>query len=230
MKKRAKHAPKSLTSSEVSIRVVIAGVILLLFFFVAIFLNRWYLYSHFNTPETITTFPPKKSPPNPAIPSPSGEEDALPKVENDTNLTFYDRLTGQESANSNELSVPPSTSEGVPATSQPQSPLQSDQTNATTSPTNESPPEIAEDVPEDLSYTVQVGSFQSLEHAEKILALLKEQGFEASITSVNLSGGNTWYRVRIGKFPIREEADKVAQKLKENGSFQPMIMPFKKTP
>ena len=77
---------------------------------------------------------------------------------------------------------------------------------------------------EGTGYTVQVGSFQSLDYAEGIVESLKKKGYSPSLATVSLPNGKTWHRVRIGNCNSREEAEILVQKLKEGGNFEPMII------
>jgi cell division protein FtsN len=224
MKTRAKHAPKSLNSSQVSFRVIIVCILVFLIFFVTLYLNHWYLYSHFGTPKSALSAS-KNAAPDAKVPS--TKEPPPDSGKNTTNLTFYDRLTGKETPDSTSPSGSSSSGDSLP--SSPSAPrTKPGETIPNASLPNTSGSAEGETAPQDTSFTVQVGSFQTLEGAEKVLALLKQQGFEASVSPVNLSDDRTWYRVRIGKFPVREEAEQVTKKLKESGSFDPLIMPLKR--
>jgi cell division septation protein DedD len=227
MKKRAKHAPKSLTTSQISFRVVIVAIVVFLIFFAALYLNHRYLYSHFGIPQPALSAPGDTAPNVKASSTARSSREPLADSRGRaTDLTFFDRLIGKEPAES------PSSPGGAPAGQNQSSPIPSPQKPGVMPP-DAVPPhggvssEAASASP-DNSFTVQVGSFQTLEGAEKVLALLKQQGFEGSVSPVNLSNDRTWYRVRIGRFPVREEAEQVTKKLKESGSFDPLIMPLKK--
>ena len=227
MKARAKHAPKSLSSSQVSFRVIIVCILVFLIFFVTLYLNHWYLYSHFGTPKSSLSAS-KNAAPDAKVPS--SKEPPPDSGENTTNLTFYDRLTRKETLDSISPSAPSSSGDSLPSSpAAPSAPrTKPGETTPNASLPNSSVSAEGEPAPQDTSFTVQVGSFQTLEGAEKVLALLKQQGFEASVSPVNLSNDRTWYRVRIGNFPVREEAEQVTKKLKESGSFEPLIMPLKR--
>ncbi len=79
------------------------------------------------------------------------------------------------------------------------------------------------------TYTVQVGSFQSLKSAETTLEDLKQKGFSPFITPVHFPRGEIWYRVRIGNFSLREEAEEIAKELKEKGNYAPLVLSLKHT-
>ena len=85
-------------------------------------------------------------------------------------------------------------------------------------------PKEGGDACESIGYTVQVGSFQSLEYAEGIVNALQKKGYSPSLATVSLPNGKTWHRVRIGNCNSREEAEILAQKLKESDNFEPMII------
>ena len=77
------------------------------------------------------------------------------------------------------------------------------------------------------SYSVQVGSFQNLEAAQRMLKELKQQGFSPFIAPVHLSEGGTWYRVRIGNSLARNDAEKIAEEIRKKGGFQPLVVTVK---
>jgi hypothetical protein len=58
------------------------------------------------------------------------------------------------------------------------------------------------------TYVVQVSSWQDKNLAEKELARLKEKGFDAFITPVQLPERGTWYRIKVGGFKTLNEAEK----------------------
>ena len=58
-------------------------------------------------------------------------------------------------------------------------------------------------------YTLQVGSFQSKEHADGLANKLKKKGYAAYSISSNIPMKGTWHRVRVGHFKTIEDAKKV---------------------
>jgi Cell division protein len=201
---RARRTPKSLSFSQVAARVLIAGVVLLLLVFIAILVNHWYLYTHSKGPtEIVSSAPPKLSPqPKKELsPAPSASPaEAKP----DTPLTFYDSLVHKETPDSILSSASSETKPAPPSA---------------TVPTQE-----GKGAGENTGYTVQVGSFQSLDYAEGIVESLKKKGYSPSLATIFFPNGKTWHRVRIGNCNSREEAEVLVQKLKEGGNFEPMII------
>lgn len=65
-------------------------------------------------------------------------------------------------------------------------------------------------------WQVQVGSFDSREHAERLARELKVKGFAGSV-SQSLSHGRRWYRVRVGPERDRTAALAVARRLHAAG-------------
>lgn len=62
-------------------------------------------------------------------------------------------------------------------------------------------------------YSVQVGSFRTLEQAEQLRSRLVQKGYPARVQASVLPGKGLWYRVRVGHFPERLLADQTAQRL-----------------
>ena len=61
-------------------------------------------------------------------------------------------------------------------------------------------------------YRVQVGAYKNKANAEKMLARLKEGGYEGFVTTKD-----NYYKVQLGAYSVRENADRMAQKLKADG-------------
>ena len=201
---RTRRTPKSLSFSQVVARVLIASAMIFLLIFIAILVNHWYLYTHSNGPAKIVSSAHPKLQPQPKSelsPAPSAPP---AEAKQDTPLTFYDSLVHKE--------TPDLTSSSVP--SEPKAVTLSE-----TVPTQE-----GKGVGEGTGYTVQVGSFQSLDYAEGIVESLKKKGYSPSLATVSFPNGKTWHRVRIGNCNSREEAEVLVQKLKEGGNFEPMII------
>jgi cytoskeletal protein RodZ len=205
-RRRTRRIPKSLSSSQVVVRVLIAGVVILLLVFIALLVNHRYLLTHSKGPDVVvSSSPPQAQPPQPKS-EPSPAPSALPaEAKPDTPLTFYDSLVHKETPDLTTSSVP---SEPKPATRSETVPAQEGKGAAEGT----------------AGYTVQVGSFQSLDIAEGIVESLKKKGYAPSLATVSLPNGKTWHRVRIGNCNSREEAEVLVQKLKEGGNFEPMII------
>ena len=201
-RRRTKRIPKSLSSSQIGVRVLIAGVVIFLLVFIAILINHWYLYTHSKRPAEIVSsvHPPSQPQPKSEL-APAPSESSV-ESKPDTPLTFYDSLVQKETPD-----LTPSSASPEPIAT----PL-------------ETVSKEGRDVREDIGYTVQVGSFQSLEYAEGIVEALKKKGYSPSLATVSLPNGKTWHRVRIGNCNSREEAEILAQKLKEGDNFEPMII------
>lgn len=86
-----------------------------------------------------------------------------------------------------ELSSPPSPSSGSPQ-----------------------PPRSAK--PVKIKYTLQVGSFQDRESAERLSMELESKGFDAYIEKAQIPGRGVWYRVRVGTFETKAEAQAWAER------------------
>ena len=67
-----------------------------------------------------------------------------------------------------------------------------------------------------ISYTVQVGSFNKMENAEKLREELKARGFDANIQTVTVDG-EFFYRVRIGNYSRLRDAEDMAKNLQNKG-------------
>jgi cell division protein FtsN len=68
-------------------------------------------------------------------------------------------------------------------------------------------------------YTIQVGSFTSLDKAEEAGKLLKAKGLNGQIV-VREVGGTRYYRLRIGPYENKEEAEKFLSWVKEIRGFE----------
>jgi len=64
------------------------------------------------------------------------------------------------------------------------------------------------------SYTVQIGSFQSQEEANKLASAMQSRGYPVFIKSMTTPNNKNWYRVRIGTFNEPESAKKYGEGLK----------------
>jgi len=67
------------------------------------------------------------------------------------------------------------------------------------------------------TYYLQVGSFRSLEQADRFRAKLVLQGFETSIQKVTINNTDTFHRVRVGPFQDLDALNKARQLLNKQG-------------
>jgi len=75
-------------------------------------------------------------------------------------------------------------------------------------------------------YMLQVGSFRSLEDADRLKAKLAFLGLESSIQTVSLDGRETWHRVHVGPYQGRTELAEARGRLQEN-RFDSMVLKLK---
>lgn len=66
------------------------------------------------------------------------------------------------------------------------------------------------------TYILQVGSFKTLEQADRMKANLALLGIEASIESVTINNKESWHRVRIGPYSNLDELNRTRSRLKQN--------------
>ncbi len=71
----------------------------------------------------------------------------------------------------------------------------------------------ATDSAENKVWRAQVDSFPDEKSAKRLVDRLKNKGYNAYVTEVELRG-KPWYLVSVGKYTAREEADKVVNSLK----------------
>ena len=64
-------------------------------------------------------------------------------------------------------------------------------------------------------YTVQLGSFQSMETAYKFEKVLSQQGYPSFVIKAVIPNKGTWYRVRVGTFNDKDKARQYGEKLKK---------------
>lgn len=76
------------------------------------------------------------------------------------------------------------------------------------------------DVPQDGSFTVQVGSYNQLTQADERVARLKAAGLDARVAQVEIPKRGTWYRVQTGRFFTRDEATRYITQLRSKGLAQ----------
>jgi cell division protein FtsN len=88
-------------------------------------------------------------------------------------------------------------------------------TKQSTAKTNVYKPAKNKPVGSNKQYVLQVGSFQSLNDAEKLKANLAFLGLSANIQHVNINR-QTWHRVRTGPYDNKQQLYKNQKKLKRN--------------
>lgn len=81
-----------------------------------------------------------------------------------------------------------------------------------------SPVETAEVKESGKGWTVQVNAFPDERSAKTWVDRLKNKGYNAYVTEVNVKG-KIWYRVRVGRYNSREEAKKVEEALKTKENY-----------
>jgi len=81
-------------------------------------------------------------------------------------------------------------------------------------------PEAASD---SITYTLQLGSFQSSEVASSFLSSLAAKGHEATISKITVPDKGTVYRVRLGKYRSIEDAQKAAAELEKKEGISAFI-------
>jgi len=64
-------------------------------------------------------------------------------------------------------------------------------------------------------YTVQIGAFQNQTEANKLVNLMKSNGYPAFIKQIETPDKKSWYRVRVGTFSTRSDALSYGDKLKK---------------
>jgi cell division septation protein DedD len=67
-------------------------------------------------------------------------------------------------------------------------------------------------------WTVQVAAFKSEQAAFKLAAALKNRGWEAHVTSVDVNAA-TVYRIQVGRFRTPAAAEKLLVKLKDREAY-----------
>ena len=72
------------------------------------------------------------------------------------------------------------------------------------------------DRPIGILYRVQTGAFAVKENAQRLLDELEDKGYDAFITTVDLSG-RILYRVQVGAFSVRSNAENMRDNLKAAG-------------
>ncbi|MEE9193233.1 MAG: SPOR domain-containing protein [Thermodesulfobacteriota bacterium] len=70
------------------------------------------------------------------------------------------------------------------------------------------------DTDQDGKYTVQLGSFQSIDAAYTLEKKLQSKGYPCFVIKAAIPKKGTWYRVRVGTFKSKEKAVAYAEQLK----------------
>src|SRR3990172_4275161 len=76
------------------------------------------------------------------------------------------------------------------------------------------------------SYTVQVGSFKTMNEASNFKSKIDKKGYQTYITTYDTSDGK-WFRVRIGQFKTKDEAESLTKKLKSEENLASFITNYK---
>lgn len=75
-------------------------------------------------------------------------------------------------------------------------------------------------------YTVQAGSFKTMDDASKLKSKLEGKGYQSYITTYDTPDAK-WFRVRIGQFKTKEQAESAAKKLKTEENLATFIAAYK---
>jgi cell division protein FtsN len=73
--------------------------------------------------------------------------------------------------------------------------------------------------------TIQVASIRDLKIADRMVARLKDKGYPAYRTVVEVPGKDTWYRVRIGSFERKADAQKTLKRLEKDNINAILLQP-----
>lgn len=76
-------------------------------------------------------------------------------------------------------------------------------------------------------FSIQVGSYQSVQEANTALNRWKKRGYSAFMTVGEIPDKGTWYRVRIGGFTTRQEAETYLEKFKTKEKTAGLVVPSK---
>jgi len=175
--------------------------------------------------------PPVKIPIKPAAPGGPAGQGGTTKDE----MTFYNTLTKPMGAEPStepkpketkqaEKTAKPESKESKPQTKEASPAAKSVEKKAEKTPSPEAAPkpaqtvETAEAKESGKGWTVQVNAFPDERSAKIWVDRLKNKGYNAYVTEVNVKG-KIWYRVRVGQYGTREEAKKVEEVLKTNENY-----------
>ncbi|MGA1796185.1 MAG: SPOR domain-containing protein [bacterium] len=117
-------------------------------------------------------------------------------------LTFFYDLKGaaRERAGRKEMEPPGSTARGLPRE---------------TGEDNAQKPQVRDldDPAGSGGYTIQVFSFKSRDISERMVAQLKDKGYPAYQSTIDLGSNGIYHRVRIGHFKTRSDAAQVLERV-----------------
>ncbi|MFO7965769.1 MAG: SPOR domain-containing protein [Desulfobacterales bacterium] len=72
-------------------------------------------------------------------------------------------------------------------------------------------------------WTIQVSSLKDRAAAEKMVAKLRHQGYDAYQMASTISGKGIWYRVRVGPFREKKDAESAISRLKSQ-KYNPLLI------
>ena len=77
---------------------------------------------------------------------------------------------------------------------------------------------------ENARYSVQVGSYSSMDEASQKVATWKNKGYPAYMMIADIPDRGRWYRVRMGGFQTRGDASKYLQELQSRESVEALVV------
>lgn len=89
---------------------------------------------------------------------------------------------------------------------------------------------VEEKVPAQITHSVQVGAFQRMEHAEKLVTRLESKGYPARMVEMTDSQDRLWYTVLIGDYPTLEAAEEQARAFAQRENMKTFIRPYRASP
>lgn len=137
-------------------------------------------------------------------PTPAADSAAQPPVADE--LSYYNRLGGDQPAQENLKGEPPAP---MPAEAAPPAPPQPAAATATAEATS--------------AYSVQVAAMRERGEADAIVKRLVAKGYPAYVVTPAAGSPNTVYRVRVGKYQDRREAEQIVRRLAKEEQFRPFI-------
>lgn len=89
-----------------------------------------------------------------------------------------------------------------------------------------SPPPAPKEAKEatDALWTVQFGSSQQREEADRLAALLRDLGYKPFVTVVDLADRGRFHRVRVGRFADRAEAERLREQVSASHKLNGLVM------
>lgn len=209
------------SSSNTGIKVLIFGVLALLFLGVGAGAVWLYVNQISNEVSTTTQPAPAKTNPNAA----STNTGSKPATTNgNTSSTSNTSSSNNANTNTNTKSQTTNTETKNTSTTNTSSPQNNNTKDASTE--TRSPSTRERVVKTDGSVgnnsngniTIQVGSYPNAEGANSRVAQLQAMGFPARVVVANIPRRGTWYRVHVGKFASKEEAERYVRELKSKGA------------